>query len=242
MPVPIAKKMILFLGASITQGRISVNYVEKLKEKLGTAQFRFLNLGVAGYESYNVLKKLDRAIQAQPDFVVLLVGTNDVLSALDPRLGSRTRKLKHIPHAPDLQHYSNNITAIVTGLNRNTNAKIALVSLPVLGERLDSVENDTLSMYNAELKKIAQTGNAAYLPVFEKQKEYLLKANEGEGIDCANSTRLAFKSLFSHFLLFRSLDDISRRNGFLLLTDGIHMNSLGAKFITDEIEGFILGE
>jgi len=34
-------------------------------------------------------------------------------------------------------------------------------------------------------------------------------------------------------------DKISRKNGYLLLIDGIHQNSLGAKYIADEIEGFI---
>lgn len=233
------KKKILFLGASITQGRISKSYVKMLKEKLGTIQYKYINHGIAGYESYNVLMKLDKSIRTMPDLVVLLVGTNDVLSSLNPKLARLSRKLKHIPHEPTLDHYSNNITSIIKKLKQETQSKIAIASLPVVGENLDSIENKTISEYNAELKKIAENESIDYLIVHEKQKNYLINKIEGKGKDSINNTRMAFKSLFLHYMLFKSLDTISRENGFLLLTDGIHQNSLGAKFIADEIEDFI---
>jgi lysophospholipase L1-like esterase len=37
-----------------------------------------------------------------------------------------------------------------------------------------------------------------------------------------------------------NLDAISKKNGFILLTDGIHLNSTGSKFVADEIEQFII--
>jgi len=232
-------KKILFLGASITQGMISKSYVKMLKEKLGTKQYKFINHGVAGYESYNVLKKLDKAIKTKPDYVILLVGTNDVLSSLDPNLAELSRKLKYIPHEPTLNHYFNNITSTVKNLKQETQSKIAIASLPVVGENLESIENKTITEYNAALKKITENENIAYLAVHEKQKNYLIKEIDGKGKGYIRNTKIAFKSLFLHYLLFISLDTISRKNGYLLLTDGIHQNSLGAKFIADEIEDFI---
>ena len=232
-------KKILFLGASITRGMISKSYAKMLQEKIGTKQYKFINHGVAGYESYNVLKKLNKAIETNPDYVILLVGTNDVLSSLDPKLAELSKKLKHIPHEPTVNHYFNNITSIVKKLNQETQSKIAIASLPVVGENLDSIENKTISEYNAELKKIAENENIAYLSVHEKQKNYLINEINGKGKDYIRNTKIAFKSLFLHYLLFLSLDTISRKNGYLLLTDGIHQNSLGAKFIADEIEDFI---
>ena len=223
------KKTLLFLGASITQGRVSKSYVKLLKNRLGTKQYKFINHGVAGYESYNVLMKMDKAVKTKPDFVILLVGTNDVLSSLDPKLAKLSRKLKHIPHEPTLSHYSNNITKIVKYLKQETNSKIAIASLPVVGENLNSVENKTITEYNDELKKIAEKENVTYLPVHEKQKNFLIKEIKGKGKNCVNSTRMAFKSLFLHYLLFMSYDTLSKKNGFLLLTDGIHQNSIGAE-------------
>jgi lysophospholipase L1-like esterase len=233
------KKKILFLGASITQGRVSKNYVDILQQRLGKKQYKFINHGIAGYESYNVLKKLDKAIHAKPDFVIVLVGTNDVLSSLDTKLADLSRKLKHIPHEPTLFHFSNNIKTIINRLNHETNSKIAISSLPVIGENLNSIENKTVAEYNAGLKRITENENAIYLPVYEKQKDFLIHKIAGKGKDYTRNIKTAFKTLFLHYLLFMSLDTISKKNGYLLLTDGIHQNSLGAGFIANEIEDFI---
>ncbi len=233
------KKKILFLGASITQGKISTNYVKMLQKTLGTNEYLYVNHGIAGYESYNVRIKLDKAINENPDFVVLLVGTNDITSSLDPKLAETTRKMKHIPHQPTLNHYCNNIETIIKRLKEETQAQIALASLPVIGENLESIENKTVYEYNTALKQIAKKEHIHYLHVYEKQRTYLLEKINGKGKDCVDSTKKAFKALFLHFLLFVPLDSIARKNGFLLLTDGIHQNSLGAKFIADEVEKFI---
>lgn len=234
------KKKILFLGASITQGKISKSYVKILKEKLGTKNYKYINQGVAGYESYNVLQKIEKAIKVNPDYVIILVGTNDVLSSLDPKLAKLTRKLKHIPHEPKLPHYSVNMVNIVEKLKMATNSKIAIVSLPLAGEIVDSIENRTIIEYNVELKKIAEKEKVVYLAVNEKQMSYIKKINGGKGKEYIKGTKLAFKTLFLHYLMFISLDTISKKNGYLLQTDGIHQNSTGAKFIADEIADFII--
>lgn len=66
-----------------------------------------------------------------------------------------------------------------------------------------------------------------------------MEKNGGKGKDAQETTKMAFQSLFLHYVLFRSLDAISKKNGFLLLTDGIHQNSTGAGLIADEMENFI---
>ena len=232
----IDKKKILFLGASITQGKVSKSFIFLLKDKLGTKKYKYINHGVAGYESFNVLSKLDKAIRIMPDLVILLVGTNDVLSSLDPKLARVSRKLKHIPHEPTLSHYRDNILKIVNYLKQKTESKIALVSLPVIGENIYSIENMTIEEYNAELKKITEKEDLIYLPAYENHKSYLINKIDGKGKDYARNTIIALKSLFLHYLFFMSFDAISKKNGYLLLTDGIHLNSKGAKFIADQIE------
>ncbi|MEZ5072094.1 MAG: SGNH/GDSL hydrolase family protein [Bacteroidales bacterium] len=233
------QQTLLFLGASITQGMISSSYVRLLKSRLGKRDYRFINQGIAGYESYNVLQKLDKAVGAHPDFVVLLVGTNDVLSSLDPKLAELTRKLKKIPHEPSLARYTENITQIVRRLKQETPAKIALASLPLVGERLDSLENRTIAEYNAGLRRIAESEQVTYLAVHEKQVEFLRAALKGPGKEYINRPGMIYASLYRRYLFFMSYEAMSKRNGYLLLTDGIHLNSRGAGFIADEIETFL---
>jgi lysophospholipase L1-like esterase len=223
------KKRIVFLGASITQGKVSCNYVNILKKKTGTKSYRFINLGTAGFESFNVLKQLNKVISKKPDFVVILVGTNDVTS----------RKLKKIPHAPALHFYCANIQAIINRLKKETHSKIAISSIPVLGEDLESIENVRICEYNTELKRISENEKIAYLPVNEQQKDYLEKEVDGKGKKYENDSKMPFRALVQHFILGKSFDEISKRNGFLLLTDGIHLNSRGAAMIANEIEKFL---
>ena len=233
------RETILFLGASIIQGRISVSIVNSLKQKLDPRKYKFINQGIAGFESYNILNKLDKAINTNPDYVILLGGTNDILSALDPKLSRLSRKLKKIPHEPTLFNFFQNVTEIVKRLKRETHAKIAIASLPILGENLDSIENLMMKEYNSRLKLISETEDVFYLPVFEKQVSFLNQVIQGKGKDCINPSKMAFRSLAQHYLLCQNLDSISKKNGFILLTDSIHLNSIGSKFVADEIELFI---
>jgi lysophospholipase L1-like esterase len=201
--------------------------------------FHFVNAGVNGDLAYNVLRRLDTVVDKQPDFIILLVGTNDVIGALVPRLAKWYRRSKRLPQLPTEQWYYDNILNIVHYLKENTRAKIALASLPVLGENLTSTFNKTVNTYNGHLKEIATQEQVGYLPVHERQEEYLTRT-QPTGRDFESDGRLTRGLLIRHYLLRQSFDTISKRYGYLLVTDGIHMNSRGASFITEEIESFLL--
>ena len=128
---------------------------------------------------------------------------------------------------------------IVKKLKDKTSATIALISLPILGEDLESISNQRIKEYNATLKDIADGEQVGYLPVYERQEEYLRKVQQDKGRPYSNDGMLSIKALARHYLLGQSFDHISKKNHFSLVTDGIHMNSLGAKFIADEIESFL---
>jgi len=50
-----------------------------------------------------------------------------------------------------------------------------------------------------------------------------------------------YKGIFFHFLLGRSFDEISESNGFLIVTDFLHLNNRGAEMVAELIEGFVRG-
>jgi lysophospholipase L1-like esterase len=201
--------------------------------------FRFINAGVNGDLAYNVLMRLDPVVDKQPDFIVILVGTNDVIGSLVPRMAEWYRRVKKLPILPTEQWYRDNMREIVQYLKENTRAKIALASLPVLGENLTSTFNKTISAYNVHLKEIAIQEQIGYLSVHERQEEYLTKT-QPIGRDFESEGRLTRGLLIRHYLLRQSFDTISRKYGYVLVTDGIHMNSRGASFIVEEIESFLL--
>jgi lysophospholipase L1-like esterase len=231
-------RLVVCLGASIVRGQVSTNLVNLLNQRMCKDGFHFVNAGVNGDLAYNVLLRLKTVVDRQPDFVVILVGTNDVIGALVPGLAKWYRRTKKLPQLPTEQWYRDNILTIVHNLKENTQARIALASLPVLGENLTSTFNKAISAYNAHLKEVAAQEHVGYLPIHERQVEYLTSI-QPVGRDFESSARLTRGLLLRHYLLRQSFDTISRKYGYLLVTDGIHLNSHGASFITEEIESFL---
>jgi len=232
-------RLVLCLGASIVEGRISSNFVDVLRERMRAEGFRFVNAGVAGYEAYNVLVHLEAAIAQQPDFAVILVGTNDVTASLSPAMARLSRWTKGNPKPPSARFYRDNMIQIVRTLRDRTPARIALASLPVLGEDLESPPNRRTREYNALLQQVAGQEGASYLPVYERQEAYLRAAQPGRGRGFQVGLTPSIKLLAQHFLLRQSFDTIAARNGYLLLTDGMHLNARGAAFLADEVESFL---
>jgi len=235
------ERLVVCLGASIMRGQVSSNFIEVLAERMKEDGYRFVNQGVAGYEAYNVLIHLDSAINLKPDYVVILVGTNDVAATLNPRTARLSRLTKKLPQPHSVQFYRDNILQIVRTLKENTSAKIGLISLPVLGEDLESLPNQRIREYNAILRRIAEQEQIKYLPVYERQEEYLKNSQSKAGRPFEGGLRPSLTLLLRHYVLRQSFDTISKKNGYALVTDGIHLNSQGAAFIADEIELFLRG-
>jgi lysophospholipase L1-like esterase len=184
---------------------------------------------------------LDHAISLKPDYIVILVGTNDVTATLSPTIARLSLLTKKLPQPHSAQFYHDNMLQIVRTLKEKTSAKIGLVSLPILGEDLESLPNQRIREYNALLRGIAVQEEAAYLPVYERQEEYLKNSQRKTGRTFESGIRSSLMLLVRHYVLRQSFDTISEKNGYVLVTDGMHMNSRGAAFIADEIESFLRG-
>ncbi len=225
------------VGDSITHGQVSANYVDLLKERF--AGHQFVNAGVNGDLAYNVASRLDAVIACQPDVVTLLVGTNDVNARFDDTWGERYRKDQGLPVPPSLAWYVENVTAIVTRLQAETQARIALVEIPMLGEDLSGRMNGLVREYNAALHEIAARHQIRYLPLYARLCALM---PPGHAPTPYSGDILAImRAAMSHQLLRRSWDDIAGRNGFVVLTDHIHLNDRGAGVVAELVGGFVDG-
>jgi lysophospholipase L1-like esterase len=78
-------KTVVCFGASLTAGTVSADYVAMLRARPALAGFRFENHGSNGDLAWNGLQRLHRVIGEAPDFVTILIGTNDANATLSER-------------------------------------------------------------------------------------------------------------------------------------------------------------
>lgn len=236
------KKTVVCIGDSITHGRVSANYVDMLADKLEPEGFVLVNAGINSELSYNVLQRIDEIIKCNPDFVTILIGTNDANGTMSEKNAARAVKNMKLPQKPTAEWYRENLIAIVKKLKTDTEAKIALLSLPPIGEKIDSEAYGRTVIFSKIIREVSQAEGVTYLPLNERITEYLKAENHVPALTYEKGWMgVMYKGIFFHFLLGRSFDEISESNGFLIVTDFLHLNSRGAEMVAQLIEGFVRG-
>ena len=221
--------LVVCAGDSLTHATLSADYVAMLRHQLGDHGYEFVNAGINGDLAYNLLQRLDDIVACQPDVVTILIGTNDVNATFD----AKSYRGKNLPLSPTLDWYRLNLTTIASRLQEETNARIILLSLPVLGEDLSGVTNRKITTYSAAIQEIANAHGLMYSPLNEAFQAALKDTNSA--LPYAPGPLITFKTIGQHYLLGQSWNDVSARNGFYFLTDHIHLNERAAETIARHI-------
>jgi len=239
-------KTAVCFGASLTAGRVSFDYVELLRSRPSLAEYHFVNRGIDGDLAWNGLQRLDKVIEVQPDAVSILIGTNDVNATLSERNRLRYINFNHLPTEPTLSWYEENLRAIISRLKQETRARLALLSLAVIGEDLEHEANKQVDRYNEVVRRVAEDGKLDYLPLHERMIAYLHEHEEDRSflpprlgyrdglVNIGNAIALHATGL--------TWDEVSRRNGLLVTTDCLHLNSVGGGMVADLIESWLVGD
>lgn len=237
------EQLVVLFGDSITQGGMSYNYVDLLAQpqRMQGEGYRFMNAGIGGDTAYNLLNRLRPIVESHPDDIVILVGTNDLQAYLrEGYLPAFSQRIKKLPQAMTLEWYNDTMRQLVLTLQKETRARIALCSIPVLGEDLDSLPNKSVRLFNEAVKALADELGVAYLPVYESMEQFLRAHQRASGVAFDESRSGAMmRAMWDHNIRGRSWDDVSTRHGLLLTTDTIHFNRHGAELIAELIEGWL---
>ncbi|NHK32610.1 MAG: hypothetical protein FK730_14750 [Asgard group archaeon] len=231
------KKRIIFIGDSITHGNMSVDFIKIVVKELGEENFEYINGGLNASLTYNVLQCLDDVIACQPNFVSILIGTNDAHRSMKLYRHSITNRQLHLPREPDKEWFIENLQKLVSELQQKTNAKIALCSIPPIGEDATHDAFHQSIDFSKTIKAIAEKMEVNYLPVNEKMLEFL-ELNPSKPKHPVEH-KLYGSAAIKHYILGMSLDKLSKSYGFSLLVDHLHLNSIGAKIVAELIVDFI---
>lgn len=233
------------VGSSTTASKGTYRWIAELESRPQNNRFRFVNLGVGGDLSFNIVKRLGRVLATQPDRAIILIGTNDILASVFPNFARIVRLRKGLPEEPTVQRFEENLEFITRRLRQETDAKVALSSLAPVGEHPHSIDpvqfrlNDLCAAYNSVIRKVSSREGTDYIGFYEAFQEQLERSKIAKPF-----TRFSFGSFYRDYvlremILRRSFDEISRINGWEFHIDGIHLNTRGGKILTEAVQQFL---
>lgn len=234
------RPVVVCAGDSITHGVISANWLSLLEQRFPAASF--INAGVNSELAYNLYKRLDSIIAVNPDLVCILIGTNDVNATFGLRSTLNYLAMQKLPELPTPYFYRESLTLILRKLKKDSKARLALASIPPIGEDPEHYAWIRSEEYARIGQEVAAAEAVEYLPLHERFSAYLRTAPVKDPVPFERFNRLTQRALWSHHMMGKSWDEISAANGFHLLIDGIHFNSHGASIMAELVEAFIRGK
>jgi acyl-CoA thioesterase-1 len=235
----IGKKVVVLAGDSITHGQIGASYVTMLEERLDNTQYSLVNAGVNSHLAWNLLQRVDEIIACEPDYVTIMIGTNDASAATSEKEAEDYVKRMDLPQMPDDLWFRECLQEIVKRLQSETSADIALISIPPIGETLDHPAFRISSEYIKSIQEVANVTGVAYLPLHERMLGYL-REHKAEPTYPFERAKVGMAiACFKRYILRKDWDSIGREAGFHLHIDYLHLNTKAASIATEIIEEFV---
>ena len=233
------KNLIACIGDSLTHGNIGQSWVDYLRKEF--PNYIFLNEGINANTTWQVLQRLEPIFKCKPDLIILMIDTNDALGSFDIDSGLRYKKNNNLPEVPSFEKYKEQLVELIDKIGLSS--KVALCTLPPIGENKDSLVNLHVKKFNDYIKLVADDKNLSLLPVSDslwleiKSRSYQLKSDYNP--KSFPLLRRVFGGIFHHYLLKQSWNDIAKAKGQWILFDQIHLNERGAEIVFKLAKKFI---
>jgi lysophospholipase L1-like esterase len=239
--LPVEKSNVaVCVGDSITHGAVSCNYVDMLSGRDKLRGYAFVNAGINSELAYNVVQRAESIVACGPVVITILIGTNDAAASLSPGNQKRYTKEMKLPRLPDRGWYRENLQLLIHKLKTGTRARIAVFSLPPIGEARESVAYKLAQEYSKVVKEVALAEKVTYLPLNERMDEIIARRGMKNTPVYNDNMYLMFKGIVQRYLLGLSYDEIASSNHSIFITDTLHLNCVGAALMADMVEDFIM--
>ena len=229
------------LGDSITHGRASSNWVSTIPTKL-SRPLQVVNNGQNSITTYTTLQeRVDWTLACEPNYVVVLIGTNDARALMDPTWHWQARAVWGLPGPITVTTIEANLRGILDKLLRSPNVQIAICTLPQLGEDLKSEWNQhAVTSVNDIIRNLAAaSGRRVTLLDLYAAIEAKINQSPTEGSSIYLFWAHALWQCHTRHLFHVGWNDMSRWIGNVILTDGIHLNDDGGAILTAMIVNWL---
>ena len=224
---------IVFLGDSLTEGRLGAGYVAKVAEALPHVEC--LNAGKGGSTALNVLRRLPTDLaRYSPDGAVIMVGVNDAIAASQGwawRVFYRV--VKGVPGGRvslhDFCHYYQRILQHL------------LERVPHVWAVLPPVEHNpalaaALRQFNAEAARIAAGEGVPVLDLMAALvPSHIPSRRRLSGLSLA-------RDMIRYVVLGADYNADGERRGYTYTLDGVHLADHGAERVAAEIVALLRAE
>lgn len=231
--------MIACFGDSITAGHPGISYFRYLKRKND-----YQNFGLGGDTLLGLSKRIGCFLMKSSckEFIIE-IGGNDILLPFLKKHSKEWAKIVDrliargsvpLPKAADFtEEYEKLIWKL-------SDKKIKAISIPCIGENIESDLNAKVDKYNESIKNLCIKYGVAYVDFNKWQKEIINNSNPGTGYFISkNPFDVMIDSLITTYLGFSSW--ISKKRKLIVTVDGVHLNKKGAKglahLIEEDVEG-----
>lgn len=263
------KPVLLCLGDSLTHGNASANITPQIPFKLSSTlglppptegKFFFdplwvVNAGQNYLTTYNILhERLHSALSCYPDFIYLMIGTNDVL-VMQSQSSLTARFIKHINQLPQegeeasitMETFERNYTQILNHLWQSSPlSQVGVCTLPPMGENLDAPQNRLIREANEIIQKVAASasGKVQVIDVYGRL-EAILEKKKGKGSPVSWQLPIFILMAPLHYLVpggFFTWNRLSAVFGNTVLLDGLHLNDRGRDQVVDATVDWLVGQ
>tara|TARA_B110001454_G_C12691895_1_gene422649 strand:- start:836 stop:1684 length:849 start_codon:yes stop_codon:yes gene_type:complete len=232
-------RIIACIGDSLTHGNIGFCWVDSLRQEF--TNDKFLNEGINGEVVWQVHQRLEPILACKPDIITIMIGSNDVMASFDKNSGERYKNNNKLPEIPTFERFKELLPELIDRLK--TVPKIAICTLPPVGEYKDSSVNNHIKKFNEFIRLTAFDKNITLLPVSDliwtelDNRAYPLKNDYDPNI--FPLIRRIFGGIFHHYIFKKSWLSISKSKGQWILFDQIHLNERGAGVVFNLVRKYI---
>jgi len=230
------KEIVVLIGDSLTHGNVQPSWVNSMRKKMGE-DFEFINAGINGETTNDVLNRINEILSCDPNIATLLIGNNNLMGSFE-RNERNYKKSKQVEWS--INGFENEYRMIVKRLIEN-DIKLAVSSLMSYGEEIGSVEFERTREYSKIIKKIADEFSLYYIPLFEEIEKYLIEKGGNTNLPKIENDSLIMLQNFmiKKILLKQSWDKISTDSRFKVTLDHIHFNNYSANLMESMVSEFI---
>lgn len=230
------KEIVVLIGDSLTHGNVQPSWVNSMRKKMGE-DFEFINAGINGETTNDVLNRINEILACDPNIATLLIGNNNLMGSFE-RNERNYKKSKQVEWS--INGFENEYRMIVKRLIEN-NITLAVSSLMSYGEEIGSDEFERTREYSKIIKKIADEFSLYYIPLFEEIEKYLIEKGGNTNLPKIENDSLIMLQNFmiKKILLKQSWDKISTDSRFKVTLDHIHFNNYSANLMESMVSEFI---